>query len=83
MGDIYHIQLTVCLVTKSCLTFTTLWTIACQAPLSTGFLEQEYWSVLPFSSPGDLSGPGIKTASPKLAGTGRWILYCWATREYS
>ena len=83
MGDIYHIQLTGCLVTKSCLTFATLWAIACQAPLSTGFLGQEYQSVLPFSSPGDLSDPGIETASPELAGISRQILYCWATREYS
>ena len=33
-----------------------------------GFSRQEYWSVLPFSSPGDLPGPGIKLVSPALAG---------------
>ena len=35
------------------------WTIACQAPLSTGLSRQEYWSELPFPSP-DLQDPGIK-----------------------
>ena len=35
--------------------FVTPWTLACQAPLSMGFPRQEYWSGLPFPSPGDLS----------------------------
>ena len=39
-----------------------------QAPLSMGFPRQEYWSGLPFPSPGDLPGPGIKTPSSALAG---------------
>ena len=39
-------------------------TIAHQAPLSMGFPRQEYWSGLPFPSPGDLSNPGIKSTSP-------------------
>ena len=43
-------------------------TIAHQAPLSMGFPRQEYWSRLPFPSPGDLSNPGIEPASPALAG---------------
>ena len=34
--------------------FVTLWTVACQAPPSVGFSEQEYWGWLPFPSPGDL-----------------------------
>ena len=34
--------------------FATLWTVVCQAPLSIGFLQQEYWSVLPCLPPGDL-----------------------------
>ena len=41
-------------VPKSCLTLTTPWTVACQAPLSMGFLRQEYWSGLPFLSSEDL-----------------------------
>ena len=51
--------------------FVTLWTITCQAPLSMGFPRQEYWSGLPFPSPGDLLDPGIKPSSltsPALAG---------------
>jgi len=44
--------------------FATLWTVACQAPLSRGFSGQQYWSGLPFPSPGALSDPGIKPASP-------------------
>ena len=49
----------------------TPWTVACQTSLSMGFSRQEYWSVLPFSSPGFLSHPGTETAylaSPTLAG---------------
>ena len=48
--------------------FVTPWTVACQAPLSMEFSRQEYWSGLPFPSPGDLSDPGIKPMSPALAG---------------
>ena len=36
------------LVTKSCLTVATPWTVACQAPLPMGFSRQEYWNGLPF-----------------------------------
>ena len=46
--------------------FTTPWTVARQAPLSMGFSRQEYWSGLPFPSPGDLPIPGIKPGSPAL-----------------
>ena len=42
--------------------------VARQAPLPMGFLRQEYWSGLPFPSPGDLPDPGIEPASPTLAG---------------
>ena len=52
-----------CLVTKSC-SFATRQAVACQAPLSVGFPRQEYWSRLPFPSPGDLPNPGIKPKSP-------------------
>ena len=41
----------------------TLWSVACQAPLSIWFPRQEYWSGLPFPSPGDLPNPGMETAS--------------------
>ena len=43
--------------------FAIAWTVAHQVPLSMGFFKQEYWSGLPFSSPGDLPNPGIETAS--------------------
>ena len=44
----------------------TPWTIAHQSPLFMGFPRQEYWSGLPFASPGDLPNPGIKPRSPAL-----------------
>ena len=56
------------LVNKSCPTLATPWTVACQTPLSIGFPRQEYWSSLPFPSPGDLPDPGIEPMSPTLAG---------------
>ena len=46
----------------------TLWTAACQTPLSMGFSRQQYWSGLPFPSPGDLPNPGIEPTFPELAG---------------
>ena len=52
------------LVGKSCLCNPR--TVACQAPLFVGFSRQEYWSGLPFPSPGDLPNPGIKPMSPAL-----------------
>ena len=54
------------LVPKSCPTLAVLWTVACQAPLSMGFSRQEYWSGLPFPSPGHLPDPGIEPGSPAL-----------------
>ena len=51
--------------------FVTLWTAACQAPLSMGFSRQEYWSELPCPSPGDLPDPRMEPESlmpPALAG---------------
>ena len=44
--------------------FATPWTVAHQAPPSMEFSRQEYWSGLPFPSPGDLPNPGIKLESP-------------------
>ena len=46
--------------------FATLWTVACQAPLSLGFSRQEYWSGLPCVSPGDLPDQGIEPVSFSL-----------------
>ena len=55
MKSLSHVQL-----------FATPWTVAHQAPLSMGFSRQEYWSGLPFPSPGDLPNPGIKPRCPSL-----------------
>ena len=46
--------------------FATPWTVAYQASLSMGFSRQEYWSGLPFPSPGDLPDPGIEPRFPAL-----------------
>ena len=46
--------------------FATPWTAVYHAPPSVGFSRQEYWSGLPFPSPGDLPDPGIKLGSPSL-----------------
>ena len=48
--------------------FVTLWTVACQVPLSMGFSRQDYWSGLPFPSLGDLPDSEIKPGSLALAG---------------
>ena len=44
------------------------WAVALRAPLSTGFLRQEYWNGLPCLPPGDLLDQGIEPTSPALAG---------------
>ena len=61
---IIHVQAPVkVLAAQSCLTLTP-WTVACQAPLSRGFSRQEYWSGLPFPSPGHHPNPEIEPESP-------------------
>ena len=54
------------LVARHVQLFVTPWTVARQALLSMGFSRQEYWSGLPFPSPGDLTDPGIEPRSPAL-----------------
>jgi len=54
------------LVTMSCPTLVTPWTVAREAPLSMGFLRQEYWSGCPFTFLGDLADPGMEPVSPAL-----------------
>ena len=54
------------LVTKSCPTLAAPWSVARQAPQSMEFSMQEYWSGLPFPSPGDLPNLGIKPGSLAL-----------------
>ena len=58
--------------------FATLLTVAHQAPPSMGFSRQEYWSGLPFPSPGDLPNAGIEARSPALQAN---AFNLWATRE--
>ena len=56
---------------QPCPIFATLWTVACQTPVSMGFSRQEYWSGLPCPPPGDLPDLEIEPASlmsPALAG---------------
>ena len=51
--------------------FATPWTVACLSPLSIGFFRYEYWSGLPFPTPGDLPDPGTEPTSlmpPTLTG---------------
>ena len=55
LGDFSHVRL-----------FVIPWAIAHQPPLSMGFSRQEYWSGLPFPSPGDLLYPKIDPEFPKL-----------------
>ena len=72
--------------------FVTPWTVACHAPLCMGFSRQEYWSGLPFPSPGDLPDPGMEPRSPALQADslpfelpGIYMLVspirCWLPRE--
>ena len=46
--------------------FATPWTVAYEVPPSMEFSRQEYWSGLPFLSPGDLPNPGIEPGPPTL-----------------
>ena len=72
--------------------FVTPWTVGYQAPLSMGFSRQEYWSGLPFPSPGDLPDPGIEPRSPAFQADAltseppgkhqridAFKLWCWGT----
>ena len=57
--------------------FATPWTVVCQAPLSMELSRQEYWSGLPFPSPGDRPNPGVEFESPTLQADST----IWAMRE--
>ena len=61
-----------CSVDQLCLILATPWTVAHQAPLSMGFFRQEYWSGLPFPTPGDVPHQGSNLGLLYC----RWILYC-------
>ena len=64
-------------VAQSCPTLCDSWAVVGQAPPSMGFSRQEYWTWLPFPSPGDLPDSGIKPRSPVLQAD----FTIWATRE--
>ena len=67
LGKDYSIKVTVKVKSLSRVRlFVIPWTVVYQASLSMGFSRQEYWSGLPFPSPGDLPDPGIKPRSPAL-----------------
>ena len=69
MRYVYTMGYCVCVCALGCVwCFATPRTAAHQAPLSMGFPRREYWSGLPFPSPGSLPNPGIKPRSPTLAG---------------
>ena len=56
--------------------FTTLWTVACQVPLSKGFSRQEYWSGWPCPPPGNIPNLGIKPTFPmSTALAGKFFAY--------
>ena len=59
--------------------FAASWTVACQATLAMGASWQEYWSGLPFPSPGDLPNRGMEAGSPALAGRFFFFFNHWAT----
>ena len=64
-----------CACVQLCL---TPWTVACQAPRSMVFSRQEYWSGLPFPSPGNLPNPGIKAVTPASSA---WALYSYEKQD--
>ena len=61
--------------------FATPWTIAYQGPQSMGCSRQEYWSGLPFPSPGDLPDPGIEPRSPALQADALPLSYQGSPKE--
>ena len=67
-----------CLVAKSCPTFSVLWTIACQTPLSIAFSRQEYWSGI---YPKGSSWIGDRTHVSYVSYIGRQILDHWVTSK--
>ena len=64
---VFKVKVMKVLVTQAHLNLCDPWTaVACQAPLSMEFSRQEYWTGLPFPSPGDLPNPGVELGSPAL-----------------
>ena len=63
--------------------FATPWTVVYQASPSMGFSSQEYWSGLPFPSPGDLPDPGVEPGSPTLEADAYMPTYMCAIFTFS
>ena len=71
-----YVYMCVCVLSRSVVSDSeTPRTVVPQVPLSMGFSRQEYWSGLPFPSPGDLCNSGIKPASSASLWYCRQILY--------
>ena len=68
------VQVRVCAPAKSLQLCQTLWTVACQAPLSTGLYRQGNWSGLPCPPPRNLPGLGMEAVT-HVSCIGRWVLY--------
>ena len=62
----WTLDLLVCVLSHVPL-FATVWTVACQSPLPTGFPRQKYWRGLSFLPRGDLPDPGVEPASTRFA----------------
>ena len=60
--------------------FVTPWSVACQAPLSKGFCRQEYWSGLPFLSPGEEMDTSLQTWSWRGGSLARNVGILWKLR---
>ena len=63
----------VCVCSVMSDSFATPWTVAHQTHLSVEFFRQEYWSELPFPTPGDLPDPGVWTCIFFISCMGRWF----------
>ena len=68
-----YVYMCVCVCVHACMLshfshvqlFASLWTVACQAPVSMEFSRKAYWDGLPCPPPGDLPDPGVKFMSPE------------------
>ena len=79
-NKVIQLCVSVCVCALNCdQLFVTLWTKALQAPLSMEFSRQEYWSGLPFPSPGDLPNPEIKPISLEPTALAGEFFFHWAT----
>ena len=66
LGEKSRVIHVMCVYVQPCVTLSTPGTVACQAPLSMELSRKEYWSELPFPTPGNLPDPGIEPLAPAL-----------------